>query len=390
MAKSDSPLLYVARTIPTYRTGVLRRLNSRLGGRLVACYGPPPQGSSLSSIEADLGRDVRIVRLKNFWVGGEKLHVQAFLPALTRHGQPAAVIAEESPRSVSLPFLLAACRMRDVPIALWGHFSSNTRAFSPNNWADRYRLTLAKHADACVCYTDGIANLLKPYVSSDKLFVARNTLDTDTLFDIRTELENEGRESVRMRLGLPMDRPIIAFMGRLIKAKGTSTLLRVVEHLQRDSAAALVVIGDGPERGAMATTAAQRGLQHIVFTGALTRLEESAPYLFASDVMLLPGYVGLAVNHAFALGLPVVTHASPNRARYHSPEIEYVEHGRNGLIVQHGSVEEMATAVHAIVRDQERFSSAALEYARRQLSVDRMVDGLVSSVRYLESRHPTG
>ena len=38
----------------------------------------------------------------------------------------------------------------------------------------------------------------------------------------------------------------------------------------------------------------------------------------AGDALVIPGYVGLAVNHAFAHGLPVVTCQSP----MHSPEIE--------------------------------------------------------------------
>ena len=49
----------------------------------------------------------------------------------------------------------------------------------------------------------------------------------------------------------------------------------------------------------------------------------------ASDAVVIPGYVGLAVNHAFAHGLPVITCQS----EIHSPEIEYIENDVNGLIL---------------------------------------------------------
>lgn len=379
------PLIYVTRTVPSYRVGILRQLNSRLNGRLVVCQGPPPHGSSLGHIKAELGTDLRVVHLKNWWIGGEKLHLQSLQPVFRAHGRPTAILAEESPRSISLPVLMAVSKARRIPIGLWGHFSSNHRAFSTTHPADLYRVSLARLADACICYTDGIAEMLKPHISASKLFVARNTLDTNALFDWHSRLSEEGKTAVRERLGLPADWHFVTFIGRLIKEKGTETLLRVVRRLQDTGKVGLVVIGDGPDRASMESKVAALNLQHIYFTGALPSYKESSPYLFASDVMLLPGYVGLAVNHAFALGLPVVTHASPGEMRYHSPEIEYVIDGYNGRIVQHADVAALAESTLEILADLPQFSARAHTYAQSRLKMEYMVDGLESAFRYLES-----
>lgn len=380
---ANPPYLYVARTIPSYRIGVLSELNSRLNDRLVVCSGDPPH--SLKQLSNSRQDSFRTVHLTNYWIGGERLHIQNIRPVFKAYGRPAAIIAEESPRSLSLPVLLTLARLRRVRIGLWGHFSSNWRPFSLRNWQDRYRVRLARRADAVVCYTEGVASLLRPYVDNARVFVARNTLDTRALTELYEGLASEGKVAIRKRLGLPPDHPVLAFLGRLIPEKGTRTLVRIAERFQRDRPSTLIVIGDGPERATMEQAAREAGLD-VRFLGALTAYDESSDWLFASDVMVLPGYVGLAVNHAFALGLPVVTHSSPGAMRYHSPEIEYLIDGRNGYIVPHEDVEAFCEAIEEVMRRQDEFARQALAFARENLTVERMVDGLAAAFRYLEDR----
>ena len=381
-----SPVYYVTRTLPSYRVAALRRLDERIGGRLVVCHGSVPGGSSLGSIAASAESDLRIARVRNLWFSGERIHFQNPLPAFRRFGRPSAILAEESPRSISLPLLIAGARLTRTPLALWGHFSSNDRRFSTSNWEDRIRLTLARRANACVAYTESIADLLRPYIDAERIFVARNTLDTDALFALHDDLAREGRAAVRERLGLPADAAVLAFLGRLLETKGTGALLDVAERLKDQMPLAVVIIGDGPERLNMELGVRGRGIPNVVFTGSLPALADSAPYLFASDVMVMPGYVGLAVNHAFSLGLPVVTYASPGPMRYHSPEIDYVMHGVNGRIAAHSDLDALVGAVERVIRERSMYSENALRYARENLGIDRMVDGLEAAIDYLEAR----
>ena len=223
----------------------------------------------------------------------------------------------------------------------------------------------------------------------DRLFVARNTLDTDRLFPLDDALQAEGRAAVRRRLGLPVDVPVVAFIGRLIPAKGTARLLEAFAVLRGGGPAHLVVIGDGPERAPLERRTAASGLDDVHFLGAMPRWEDSAPYLYAADVMLMPGYLGLSVNHAFAFGTPVVSRAAPPGIRYHSPEVEYVRPGENGLLVETDDAEALADAVRQVLRERERFARAARGYARTHLTIDRMVDGLAAAVACLEQNDRT-
>ena len=383
----ERPVFYFTRMMTAYRIPVLERLGERLGGRLVVCAGQPPQASSLRALTGEQPRRFRQVGLRNYWVRGETLHAQPFRKVFEEFGPPAAVLAEESPRSLSLPFLLRYARRQGVGRLLWGHFSSNDRPFSPRHPADRYRIALARSVEACVCYTEPIADLLRPFVPAERLFVARNTLDTDTLFALHDDLAAEGREAVRRRLDLPPDAPVIVFIGRLIKTKGTARLLDVFGALRAKRTASLLVIGSGPEQQAMEERVARERLDGVRFLGALPAWADSAPYLFAADLMLMPGYLGLAVNHAFAFGVPVVSQAAPAPSiRFHSPEAAYVEPGANGLLARPDDPAAMLEAVEDVLADRARFSRNAYTYARTHLTLDQMVDGLETAIRFVETR----
>ncbi len=379
----SGPILFVTRFEAVYRVPILNQLNERLQKRLVVCAGPFSD-ASFKSLSPESESSYQIINLKNRWIGGDRALIQTLRPIFACN--PAVILAEESPRTISLPWLLAKARRRGIGTLLWGHFSSNQRAFSDRNLPDRYRVALAKRVDGCVCYTDEIAEMIRPHVSPTRCFVARNTLDTDQLFGLRQALVAEGKRSIRARLGLPDQGNTVVYIGRLIAEKQLEKLLDLHKTLCSTSAATLIIIGDGPERAALESKIRREGLTNVFFTGALPKLEDSAPWLYAADVMVCPGYVGLNVNHSFCLGLPVVTCTSPDpNIRYHSPEIAYLKPNLNGMLAEYGNFESLVNATLTVLNDQERFSDHAYTYAKSYLQVDGMVDGLVQAIEYAES-----
>lgn len=377
------PVVYVSRFVPGYRRPVLEALNKALDERLIVCSGQPPS-ASFASLTSDTPAEYRQIPLRSWWIAGERLHAQPVGQVLKL--KPSVILAEESPRTITLPVLLRGARRKGTGTLLWGHFSSNNRPFGSSHPLDRYRLALARYADGCVCYTESIRTSLAEHVPSDRLFTARNTLDIRPLLRLRELLETEGKPAVRRRLGLSVEAPVVTYIGRLIPQKRLDLLLDTYSILLRHGPVSLVIVGDGPEKPALEARIERENWTDVRLTGAITGQARSAPYLFASDVMVCPGYVGLAVNHAFALGLPVVTHASPKPGiRHHSPEVTYLKHGHNGLMVPHGSVPALADAVQDILADQAQYSARALSYARTHLDMSTMVDGLVKAVRFAEA-----
>ena len=322
--------------------------------------------------------------MRNWWIRGEAAHLQPFRHAFRRVGRPSAVLVEESPRSLTLPLLLRYARKQGAGRVLWGHFSSNHRTDSRRSPADRYRIALARSVEACACYTPSIKAFLQAHVDESRLFVANNTLDTGVLFSLREALHKEGRSAVKQRLGLADRHPVLLFLGRLVPAKGTDQLVEILRQLP--PTACLVVIGSGPAERQLRASAADSLPREIRFLGAIPEYDRTAPYLYAADVLLNPGYLGLNVNHAFSFGLPVVSRRSPKAGiRFHSPEVDYLEPGENGELVESPTPEAFAQAVTAVVQDRDRYSGNARTFAEQHLTVDRMIDGLEAAIIHAET-----
>ena len=376
---------FVARFVPAYRWPILEALNERLEGRLVVASGEPPGGSSLRSLSAT-SSSVPQLPLTNHWIHGDSLHWQSYSPLFRGDPSWRALLIEESPRTLSQRPLLRAARKRGVPTLLWGHFSSISRGFSVDSWRDQRRLSTARMADGVVTYTDALATHLRPHLGSMPIVAARNTLDTRKLFPLGETLMAEGRSAIRARLKLP-DVPTLLFLGRLIAEIGPVRVVEIAEELARRTSGpvSIVMVGEGPERSAIEQAAQSAANVSLRCTGAITDLAESAPWIAAADALVNPGYLGLSVNHAFSLGVPVVAPAPAPSGAGHSPEWAYVRGGHNGILTNDAEVNTMTDAVSQILEHSASWQQRAASFAREHLSLDRMVAGLMEALSLVPS-----
>jgi glycosyltransferase involved in cell wall biosynthesis len=143
----------------------------------------------------------------------------------------------------------------------------------------------------------------------------------------------------------------------------------------------LVVIGDGEDRPLVDDRAAEEPWLDVrgpVFG------DEAAAVLASSNLLLMPGLVGLAVVDAFATGCPLVTVDLP----FHSPEIEYLEDGVNGVLLPAGTApEQYGEEVARLLADPARLQRlrdgcavAATTYTLDAM-VDRYAAGLLAALR---------
>ncbi|GHK02649.1 glycosyl transferase [Streptomyces sp. Y2F8-2] len=129
-----------------------------------------------------------------------------------------------------------------------------------------------------------------------------NGVDTDAF---RPPTSDQERRDARLRFGLPQDRVLVLFVGRLVPKKGYDLLLAAA-----DPGYDLVFAGDGS-----VATSDRPGVHHL---GALPP-EQLADLYRAADVFALPSAAEgfpLTVQEAMASGLPVVTTDDPGYAPY--------------------------------------------------------------------------
>jgi len=375
---------YITRFLPSYRRAVIAALAQRLQHGLLVGSGQPPGHSTFASLldDSDDGSLASVV-LPNRWIRGEMLYWQVYGPLLNRQPAPRVLLIEESPRTLSLRPLLRLARRRGIKTVLWGHFSSIHRPFDPGNWQDARRLKTARMADALLTYTEDAASRVRKHLPDAAVFTARNTLDTDVLFPLGDALIQEGRSAIRNRLGLP-DHPTLLFLGRLIAEKQPQRVVDVASSLARSfgSPVGVVMIGDGPERAAVEEKAKAEDVP-LTMTGAISDLSESAPWIAACDALVNPGYLGLSVNHALSLGVPIVAPAPSPGGAGHSQEWVFVQDGINGRFSPDDSIDSLQAAAHDVLEDAPGYQSRSAAYAREELTLDRMVDGLVEAILHV-------
>jgi D-inositol-3-phosphate glycosyltransferase len=139
------------------------------------------------------------------------------------------------------------------------------------------------------------------------------------------------RSSARQRLGLPAERPILLFAGRLDPFKGPDLLLRAAALMQQN---ALVVIAGGSGSAdkdiqQLRELAQQLNIaDRVLLLGARPR--EEMPFFYnAANVTVVPSYhetFGLAAVESLACGTPVVATRAGGLTTV-------VLHGENGFLV---------------------------------------------------------
>ncbi|WP_175060127.1 glycosyltransferase family 4 protein [Thermococcus sp. 2319x1] len=153
----------------------------------------------------------------------------------------------------------------------------------------------------------------------------------------------------------------IIFVGRLIKEKNASLLLKALALIKEEIPdVKAVVIGDGPERQHLESLSFRLGLQkNVEFLGLLKRHKDVVAFMKASKVFAFPSLregFGIVVVEANASGLPVVTVDYDMNASK-----ELIIEGKNGFIAR---VDKRDFAEKILI---------ALENRRRMKSVSRNI-----------------
>ena len=119
------------------------------------------------------------------------------------------------------------------------------------------------------------------------------------------------RVEARERMGWPLDRPIVATVRRLVRAKGLENLIQATATVVRTVPDVFVaIVGTGPLAERLRTTIAERGLERSVHLAGHVS-EELLPSVYrAADLFVVPTVTlegfGLVVVEALACGTPVL------------------------------------------------------------------------------------
>ena len=191
------------------------------------------------------------------------------------------------------------------------------------------------------------------------------------------------RAWVASEFGIAPEDPLVGMVAQFIPRKGHHILLSAVRRLLGQHPRLRVVLfGQGPREASFREKIAALDLgEHVRLAGFRRDLDRIVPAL---DLVVHPALaegLGVALLQASAAGVPIIgTHAGG------IPEI--VRHEENGLLVKPGDVAALAEAMHRLLSNAElrrQMGQRGRDLARREFSLDRMVEGNLAVYRELLS-----
>jgi len=321
-------VLIIQGQMKAYRQPFFEQLYSELashGVDLYVVYGRPSVTEASKSDNVDLPSEFS-ARIRNFWILSDKVLYQSVWNEVFKSDM---VIVEHANKHIINYLLMVASTCGLKKLAFWGHgknLQGNSLSIS-----ERFK----KHTIGCsnwwFAYTKGTKSYLKERgVPENHITVVQNSIDTKSLRkEISTITVNESNKFLIDVLGFPSDAQVAIYCGGLYEKKCLPFLIKSGNKLYSENPQfRLLIVGDGAMKNYIQNS--EESEPWLRYVGAAFGLDKAKCFSVAS-VFLCPGLIGLAILDAFAAGLPVIT----TKIDWHSPEIEYLEDGVNGVMLPH-------------------------------------------------------
>jgi len=221
----------------------------------------------------------------------------------------------------------------------------------------RVKRFVVRHATAWTANTNATAQAVRTEPDGDNCHIFPMGVDTGLFNSVTTEAVSKERKKR------------VLFIGRLVEKKGATFLLDAVARLPQELRAQLTVdiVGEGDQKPRLVQQAVALGIDDIVNFIGYVENAELPRYLHRADLFIGPSVIdsagdtegqGVVFLEAMACGVPVIASRVGGIA-------EVIEEGSSGVLVSPGDARALASAIQALLEDDEKRSS----YSRRGLEV---------------------
>lgn len=307
------------------------------------------------------------------------------LLSIIRH-RPDAVLCLTNLSQLTELVALLLCRLLGIHFVWWTHAYDHLPSHSilPSNIKRFLLRSILRMADSVITFSAlGRDYLVKHGFAADRVFYAPNTLDTESLLQLAEDCSSRySRLQLLDELGIDKTSKIALFSGRLLADKRVDEAIKIIEQIQvKHPHVHLLVVGDGIERENLERLANERIPDRVTFFGSLFEPEKLAKLFTVADVFLMPGYVGLAIVHAFCFGLPLLT-SKVN----HSPEIQYLHEGENGYLLDVGDIDAFVERISELLVDSDKLAAMshnALQTVHNEADIKIMIHQMATALNVL-------
>jgi len=347
------------RVLPSYRVPFFDMLAAACEGGMSLFAGQPRGEESILSGELQVAqyapaRNVHLLKGPLYFC-----YQCGFVDWLSEW-EPDVLIVEANPRWLATPTAVKWMQSRGRPVIGWGlgvpPLSGPLSGIRQNGW-----IRFISRFDALIAYSQRGADEYAAYgIPREKIFVAHNAVSP-------TPTTPPGSKP------LTADRVTILFVGRLQARKRIDSLLHACAKMAEQQPR-LVIVGDGPERQNLERVAKQV-YPSAEFIGA-KHGNELKPYFVGTDLFVLPGTGGLAVQEAMSHGLPVIV------AKGDGTQDDLVR-PENGWQIPPGDDDALVSTMREALSDLIRLRKMGEESFRivsQEINLEKMVDVFVEAL----------
>jgi glycosyltransferase involved in cell wall biosynthesis len=327
-------VLIIQEHMPAFRVGFYEILREKLAenGIVLDLIYAPNQRNTFLNAEVDWAIQVPLR-----WIAGRV----GWQPVLKHCRGKDLVVVQQEIKYLVNPVLQLWSKLGGPKVAYWGH-GRNFQSSSTGSIGDRFKACLSKHVDWWFPYNTRSGDVVRAFgFPAGRITEVMNSIDTTLIRKVRGSTSMEDLARLKDELGITSSK-VAVYTGGLYKAKRIEFLIEAALFIrQQIPDFHLIVIGDGRDADLVIKAASAHYWIHPV--GAKTDTEK-VPYWMLAKLLLIPGLVGLVIVDSFALGVPLITTDYP----FHSPEIDYLRDGENGLRVNCG--DDAGAYANAVVR----------------------------------------
>lgn len=364
-------VLIIQQMIPEYRIGFFNRLKSELAKEqvelsLVFGNNSTNYKSGPLFYEIDWGKSIsnktiKIGRLHLCWQPVPLGYLKEF----------DLVIVEKSNKLLLNYYLMILRKLGTTRIAFWGH--GRDLQSKPERMNNRFGLLFLRQCDWWFAYTSSV----KEYIAAKKfpaakITVVQNAIDTNQLqksFDAGNDCLGE----LKRKLGIDSEKVGI-FCGGMYPNKRIGFLIDACLLIRKSIPDfQMIFIGDGEESYKVKNAAEKYPWVH--YAGSINGAER-IKYFKIAAVQLMPGLVGLGILDSFAMETPIIT----TSFEFHSPEIEYLENGINGIITKDNLTDYAAEVIRILDTKSYLGLIPGCRIAAKKYTIGRMVDNFKEGI----------
>lgn len=401
-------VLYIGNGLTHYYNLVLSRLNSEPGIEL-AVIAPAGKGASIGDgvYQTKVGVNFKLIELKET----QKFKFYSTFRGLAhvlRRERPDVVIVPENylrtflfdvPVIVAMKSIRAGLILKSIPFRYSTFQEAMSEIAGPSvgiaslpplvnsllrklgliRLAKRGMLTMKKRVlnlpDAHVNYVEAYEYWKSYGISRDKIFITRNSPDTDMLFLTREKLETEQRI-------LPHNPYRLLHVGRLVEWKRVDMLMRAFARVRvRFPDSELLIIGSGSEEEKLKRLAVELQLgASVSFLGGVYDQQLLGQYYLASSLYVLAGMGGLSINEAMCFGLPVLCSVCDGTEKV------LVREGVNGMYFKDGDENDLVEKITWLFERpdiSQQMGRHSEDIIRNEVNIRTVIKGYVDSLEYV-------